>query len=302
MAQGSSLGPLFYLIFSNDLARLFPGAHVTLYADDLVISLCGDDTSQLEQQMNTHLANLLDWANFSRLPINLTKSQYMIFSNRIPPSLDIKIGTTSLSKVDTIKYLGIHLDSHLKFREHLTQLNKRLAQLRGITWRISSSLDFQAAKLFYYSFVQSILSYGIEVWGGRLLVYQCTETLNLIRRILLNLFSRHTSVNSVEEICNCLGVLNIHDLYRWKVSQMFYNIRHGNVLPMFNFEDVSIAYNLRLQPQVLVTFPRTDSLKMSFRYCAKLLWNAIAEEVRNKSGSREFTVAYKNLLLLTYAS
>ena len=63
VAQGSSLGPLFYLIFSNEIPKLFPGAHVTLYADDLVISMCGDDMTCLEGEMNSHLSTLLDWAN-----------------------------------------------------------------------------------------------------------------------------------------------------------------------------------------------------------------------------------------------
>ena len=80
---------------------------------------------------------------------------------------------------------------------------------------------------------------------------------------------------------------------------MFYSICHGNILPNLSFVEVSIDYNLRSQPQGVVPFPRTESWKMNSCYYATLLWNTIPEEVRNKSNSREFKVAYKkNLFIL----
>ena len=225
----------------------------------------------------------------------------MIFSNRISPPISIKLGSTCLEKVSKTKYLGLYLDSGLKFNEHLIQLNVRLSQLRGITWRISSSLDFQAAKLFYYAFVQSTLSYCIEIWGGRLLVYQCSNTMSLINRIIRNLFSRHLSSNDPDQILSSLGVLKTRDLFKWKISQLFFNIRHMGYLPMLYFEYVEPTHNLRAQPELLVPFPRTDAMKINFHYCVTIIWNTIPIEIKNNTDLLRFKVAYKRHLLLAYA-
>ena len=54
--QGSVLGPLFFLIYINDLTRCF-NFDVTLYADDSVLTLAHKDVLSLQNNVNHKFVN-----------------------------------------------------------------------------------------------------------------------------------------------------------------------------------------------------------------------------------------------------
>ena len=72
MFQGSSLGPLLFQIFANDLPLFAPGAHVVQYADDTQILLSGkkDSLPQLIATMEQVLDSLDAWFHSHGLKVN----------------------------------------------------------------------------------------------------------------------------------------------------------------------------------------------------------------------------------------
>ena len=165
--QGSCDAPLYYIIFCNDLIKLIEdmGGKVIMYAGDTVMLITGVDLLQLEQLANHILSVTFDWCNYNKLIINKTKTKYLIFSNREAIDINLKIGNDQIEKVDSFKYLGITLDTHLKYNAHVANLTMNMSQLSGITYRLGRNFDLYSAKQFYYSFIFSKLSYGITVWG-----------------------------------------------------------------------------------------------------------------------------------------
>ena len=89
--QGSCNGPLFYLIYANDLITVLQEAKVIFYADDTVISVTGDSLQDIEDKLNTILSKLLDWCNFNKITINIAKTKYMIITNKQYNPINITI-------------------------------------------------------------------------------------------------------------------------------------------------------------------------------------------------------------------
>ena len=58
--QGSVLGPLFFLIYINDLA-LCSDFDVTLYVDDSVLTLSHKDVLSLQNKINQELHKIEKW-------------------------------------------------------------------------------------------------------------------------------------------------------------------------------------------------------------------------------------------------
>ena len=80
--QGSALGPLFFVIFINDLSQILtdlrvPQSHV-FYADDLKIYLKIIDSNDSER-LQTALNSVWDWCNRWNLKLNLKKCQTITF-------------------------------------------------------------------------------------------------------------------------------------------------------------------------------------------------------------------------------
>ena len=67
--QGSILGPLFFILFINDLP-LHVSSQIDLYADDTTITTSSDfrNISQLELSLNTSVSEIQLWANANKLP------------------------------------------------------------------------------------------------------------------------------------------------------------------------------------------------------------------------------------------
>ena len=65
--QGSTLGPLFYIIYANDMNQLFESdTYITNYADDTVITVHDKNIHDVYSKINTVIHRLMDWAKFNK--------------------------------------------------------------------------------------------------------------------------------------------------------------------------------------------------------------------------------------------
>ena len=77
--QGSTLGPLLFLLYINDLPNATDSLP-RLFADDTCLILSHPSFAQLEKNINQDLANVSRWAKTNKLTINPTKSHLLVVS------------------------------------------------------------------------------------------------------------------------------------------------------------------------------------------------------------------------------
>ena len=80
--QGNVNGPLFYLLYCNDLESLLKDVNVAMYADDTVLLVTGKDINSLVTTMNKTLSILFEWCRFNKLTINPAKNNAIFFGNK----------------------------------------------------------------------------------------------------------------------------------------------------------------------------------------------------------------------------
>ena len=234
------------MVYANDLIKILADADVVMFADDTVITVYGKYLDELIFRINRLAYLLFDWANFNRITINKEKTKFMVFTNRNYDDFRVYVDNVSIDKVNSFCYLGINIDDKLKYTSHLTSLNGKLAKLSGISYKLGPKFDLHAARLFYYSFIYSILSYGIVVWGGIIMEYNCDQTHRLIRRILKNLFQRFFPDQDINNVYRNLKLLKLKDIYKFNLVQLYYNMKNNNVLPQVNsdFQQNIIVYEI----------------------------------------------------------
>ena len=67
---------------------------------------------------------------------------------------------------ESIKFLGIYLDKHLTFKQHINFLCSSISRCIFAINRVKHILPLKALKSLYFALIQSRLQYCIAVWGN----------------------------------------------------------------------------------------------------------------------------------------
>lgn len=162
--QGSVLGPVLFLLLTNDLPDQLGNFYkTTMYADDTVITIADKSIDTLEQHANTAIARTKIYCNNNELALNENKTVQINYTTK---NKDVNLTLSGIQAEPSTKYLGIIVDSKLSWQQHITTLCKKLCSGIYVIRRIMHISDLHAAKTAYYSLFESHLMYGIVVWGG----------------------------------------------------------------------------------------------------------------------------------------
>ena len=76
--QGSTLGPILFLIYINDISN-FTELNLLLFADDTTIYCSETTLDENRKKATSELSKILDWLHAKRLSLNINKTNVTIF-------------------------------------------------------------------------------------------------------------------------------------------------------------------------------------------------------------------------------
>ena len=122
--QGSVLEPLLFIIYCNDMPKLFKYCSSVIFADDTTIYHAGTSQTEVYRKMNSDLETLSDWFKANKLSVNASKAKYMVFKCKRSVEAqitqpDLYIDNEVLEKVPVTKFLGVYIDENLDWIEHI---------------------------------------------------------------------------------------------------------------------------------------------------------------------------------------
>ena len=134
MPQGSILGPLFFILYVNDLnnASLLD---VILFADDTNLFISHNDPVYLNDTLNRELNNLSTWFTANRLSLNLSKTNFMVFKPRQKKQLFefyVCINEQPIPRACETMFLGVFVDDNLSSKSQISLLASKLSKSIGI--------------------------------------------------------------------------------------------------------------------------------------------------------------------------
>ena len=106
-AQGSILGPLFFILFMNDIfSYVTYNNNLTMYAEDTVLIEQGATEESSVKACQK-------WCNLNKLTVNIDKTKIMTIAPGLrnnDQSLFVNIACKNLQRVHKYEYLGVIMD------------------------------------------------------------------------------------------------------------------------------------------------------------------------------------------------
>jgi ribonuclease P/MRP protein subunit RPP40 len=121
--QGTTLGPLLFLLYYNDVVNCVKHCHCKLFADDTMLFISGTNIEDMINKLNEDLETIFKYLCMNKLAVNAKKCQCLVIQNKHSlvdvHNMNMKINNAKIAVVDQVKYLGIIIDNRLNFQAHV---------------------------------------------------------------------------------------------------------------------------------------------------------------------------------------
>jgi len=284
--QGSSLGPLLFLIYINDFKLCLENCDSGHFADDTFIMYSNTKLKSIETIINTELKLVSKWLRLNKLSLNTNKTELIFFHSRQHllnyEGISIKFNGKKLHPVNHVKYLGMYIDRYLSWNFHILQLTKKLSRANGILSKLRHNAPIETCLQVYYAIFYSHLIYSCNIWG--LTSNENIKKIEVLQKKCLRImtfsdFNSHTT--SLFFNLKLLKIRDIIKIQQLKLVHGFYN----NLLPielqsLFVLNSDIHDHATRSVSRHLLHIPRIFTSTFgnkSIKYTGPVLWNFIAE-------------------------
>lgn len=301
--QGSILGPLLFLLYINDLPGCLNNSDCVLYADDTTIFAGDRNLNTLTMQLNQDLASITSWCNDNALHINATKTCFMVFhthhkQTHLVPSINLDNHVIYPSNSTT--FLGVVLDSQLKFNKHVLSLAKKIGF--GIRVLIKSRHYFQQHVMMslYYAFIHSHLTYCLPSWGNTYETHMAH--LQHLQNQAVRLITFNPVQSSALPLYRNLKILPLTYLLQMKLGLLIHRIQNkGAVINNTSALQLLNPNNTRFAKQNNMLLPkvRTNYGKQTVLFSGIMFWNSLPANMKFIRSERSFHKSLKNHLWST---
>ena len=288
---------LRYSRYIADLNRAFGPIKSVQFADDTTVYHSHQDTDELVRQLNNQLIVVDSWLCANRLSLNIEKTSYMIISNDNADNVDLKIRNCSLNRVYSAKFLGITLDDKLNFKEHVSNISKKISSSIGAIYRVKPYVPPFIIYKLYYSLVYSHLTYAIITWGKSNLGN--IHIVSKLQEKALKLLP-----GDLESTFKNNNIMKFESIYKYFVCLKFFKSEKDH-----NHKYLcDIIQNLKPDHNYSTRFSSSDNYnvphfnfskyKSSYLYNAISIWNNLPIELKQENYYNKFKNKLKKHLLL----
>ena len=145
------MGPLFFIIYINDIPNICEIAKFILYADDANILISGNTIYEIEQKFEILSRNFENWINLNGLTLNVKKTNFMIFANRKIDELHFspKIFNWKIERKQSSRFLGVIINENLTWKDHILAIRAKMSRYVGILYKLKKYCLYLHARTYF---------------------------------------------------------------------------------------------------------------------------------------------------------
>ena len=196
--QGTVLGPSLFLFYINDIVDNI-SSDIRLFADDVILySVLSDETCVNKFQAD--ICRLEKWAREWHMSFNVSKCNIMYIGNTNIVdinNINYTLNEHSITRVETIKYLGVLISSNLKWETHINAIVNKAMRTLGLLKHTLFHADKKTKLIAYKTLCRPLLEYASASWDPYLV--KDIDALEMVQRRAVRFISELKGIVSISD-------------------------------------------------------------------------------------------------------
>ncbi|PIK46347.1 hypothetical protein BSL78_16796 [Apostichopus japonicus] len=181
--QGTVLAPFLFTLYTYDARSLEQGCSLIKFDDDTaMIGLVNGNGDEAYLRQIQSFVNYCD-LNFLQLNVAKTKEMIIDFRHNTNPPPPVVVKGSVIDRVTSYKYLGVVLNDHLAWGDHIDilvkKLNSRLYCLRKMS---NFNVRHDILEMFYNCTISGVWRYCLVCWGGNVNKHEIDRINSIIKK------------------------------------------------------------------------------------------------------------------------
>ena len=299
-AQGSILGPLFFILYVNDIFSYVKyNNSLTMYADDTLLIEQSRTKLESVKACQETMDQVEHWCRLNRLTINVDKTKSMsvesknVDSDSVPA---VSIAAQPLQTVRKYEYLGVVMDDKLCMDGHIDHIIKKVQGKLCILRKFRRHITEQTALRIYKCLIMCHFDYGDFVVDSG-----SKANIDRLNRLQIR------TLRCVEYRLDPIQRLCIEDLYHRYHLEPLDKRRKRNLLKILfkesknecNIDMYRPERTLRSAKNVKLNhkFTRLTKIQQSPYYRGLHLWDELPQDMQKIDTKHEFKNRIKGYIL-----
>ncbi len=305
LPQGSQMGPKRYSDYVRPMGKLLSVLQLMYhcYADDTQVGKSFApkiEQSQVTavQELQHGIKQISKWMHSNRLKLNREKTEFIVFVSKHDKKHikvnELRLESDTIPSVPVVRNLGVHLDEHLLFEQHIAYLCKVCFMYLGWIKKIRHLLTFEATKTLVHALIMARLDYCNSLFTG---LPQCVfDRLQRIMNVAARLIAGARRRDRITPILKRLHWLPVKERSQFKTLTLIFKSVNGTA-PAYLCDIVrphSPKRTLRSNSTNTLQTIRTKKQfgARSFQYAGAKMWNELPENIKRS----ESLVVFKKKL------
>ena len=280
-----------------------------MFADDKNLLFEHTDLRIIFSMVNDGVKKIYEWFTANKLSLNADKAKYSLFHkaskiDNLPLLLpETLINDKEVQRVESIKFLGVLLDGHLPWKEHIRYAENKIAKNIGLLYRAKPFLVKHSLLTLYYSYIHIYLNHANLSWAST----NRTNVKKLLsqQKHAIRIVNNKTPFEHTKELFNSQKILNIYKLNILNTAISMYKIYNETAPATFSlfFQKVTGPYPTGFS-KLCCKIPKTNLAKCKYKISSRgvLIWKNFLSNYEKQIESSSFFKSKVKLKLLAFES